>query len=140
MSKETLSPLQTELLSRADAIFASISTAVGKATDFAAVQIPDIAMQYVTFGRAYSSIVILVAIVILLIGLFLIVFVAIKNCYKIPSCYYGSWGDGRTSALIFGGGFVFVGFTLFAINMYDFLMVWFAPKIWLITELVKLAK
>ena len=46
---ESLSPMQAELLKRADDIFKSIGEAVTKASDIAAEQIPDIAMQYVTY-------------------------------------------------------------------------------------------
>lgn len=55
---EGLSPIQRELLSRADDIFATIGSAVSSATDAAvragavvAKEIPDIAWQYIAYGR-----------------------------------------------------------------------------------------
>lgn len=132
MTKETLSPIQQELLSRADSIFASIGTAVGKATDFAAVQIPDIAIQYVAYGRAYSTITIIFSLVLLLLGLWLFVGICVMDCTEDENHRIGGFFVGMPLTV--------VGISLMAQHMSNFMMVWFAPKIWLITELVKLAK
>lgn len=43
---QTLSPIQEELLKRADSIFDSIAKSVAQAKDFAVEQLPDIAIQY----------------------------------------------------------------------------------------------
>ena len=68
MNKD-LSPLQQELLTRADNIFSSISDVVGKTTTFAAEQIPDIALQYVAYGRVISTMTVVVGLTLLIIGL-----------------------------------------------------------------------
>lgn len=111
--QEKLSPIQTELLSRADSIFASISAAVGKATDFAAVQIPEIAIQYVAYGRAYKTTLVLVFLAIFFIGLFLVVKVGIQNYYKASDDYNGDWGGSRYTASLIGLLFVLFGSVVF---------------------------
>jgi hypothetical protein len=59
-----LSPMQNELLRRADSIFDSISNTVSKASDLAiqggkavAEQIPDIAFQYIAYGRVANTVI-----------------------------------------------------------------------------------
>lgn len=142
MANEKLSPLQQELLSRADSIFASIGTAVGKATDFASVQIPDIAIQYVAYGRVYATVLMVFALTTFIFGMWLAIGVAVMDYFK-AGCgrYHGYiWADSRDAAMILGIPISIVGFLMILFNVSNFIMVWFAPKIWLITELVKLAK
>lgn len=137
---EKLSPIQAELLSRADSIFAAISATVGKATDFAAVQIPEIAIQYVAYGRAYLTILFLFFFSTFITGLYLIIRVAIMNCYKAPNPYGSTWANSRDGAMVCGLMLTIISFFSISMNLSKVMMVWFAPKIWLITELVKLAK
>lgn len=128
---DKLSPLQEQLLQRADSIFNSISTGVAKATDFASEQIPDIAIQYVAFGRAYST-AILMACAIFVIAWALYMHKLIR-----------SNTDNEPQIMIVGviGGIGSLVSVLTATeNMKDFFLVWFAPKIWLITEIVKIVK
>lgn len=47
---DKLSPIQEELLKRADSIFSSVATAVGQAKDIAVEQLPDIAYQYIAYN------------------------------------------------------------------------------------------
>lgn len=139
MNKD-LSPLQQELLSRADSVLASIGNAVGKATDFAAQQLPDIGVQFIAYGRAYTSIVTLSALVVFIVGLYLIVRVATQNSWKAPNSMWNGWAESRSAALVCGGFLSFLSFLVVASHMKEFLMVWFAPKIWLIQEIVKIVK
>lgn len=129
--KENLTPLQTELLARADAIFASVSTAVSKATNFASEQIPDIALQYVAYGRAYLTTYVILSIV----GIIGSVIVIKKTYFEDAFIEFGRF------MLCFGSVLVFVAsVVLMLTNINTFMMVWFAPKVWLITELVHLVK
>ena len=142
MNKD-LSPLQQELLTRADTIFLSIGDVVGKASTFAAEQIPDIALQYVAYGRVISTMTVVVGLTLLIIGLWLIIRVAVQDCYKSNGEYENRrdmWSEVRTGAMLVGVMLAVVGFLVSAINMAKFVMVWFAPKIWLMIEIVHLVK
>lgn len=130
---DKLSPMQEQLLQRADSIFASISAGVAKASDFASEQIPDIAIQYVAFGRAYSTAVMVLCIVYLIAWT--------VSMYKlIKSENNDSIIPVAILVAIFGGAASIATVIMLFVNMKSFFLVWFAPKIWLITEIVKLVK
>lgn len=140
-SASNLSPMQAELLNRADAIFSAVAAGVQKAGTFVADQVPDIAYQYVAFGRAYSTLWLLIGLALVIFGIFVIIKVGINNHYQLPnSTYNDEPHGGRIVAAIVGAVSSFVGFFMFAVNTKDALMVWFAPKVWLLIELAKLIK
>lgn len=133
MSTEKLSPLQTELLSRADSIFASISSTVNKASDFAVEQIPEVALQYVAFGRVYLSLMVGVALVMLIVSMFGFIYSTIKyNASKTGENWDFLAGVCLITAII--------SCVVALVNTKELIMVWFAPKIWLMTEIVHLVK
>lgn len=133
---ETLTPMQQQLLDRADAIFASIGTAVGKATDFAAEQIPDIAVQFIAYNRIYLTSIIVIALLVLLVQQIVVIKWAKKGIAKDD---YN--GDGYIFAY-FASTLITGGFTLVPVfaNFKDLILVWFAPKIFLIEQMVHLVK
>ena len=135
-----LSPLQHELLSRADNIMASISSTVDKASSFAAEQVPDIAIQYVAYGRASLTTYVGIGLVLFIIALYLVLRVAIADSHKQQKTTSYGWADGRAAALMIGLPTGIVGAIVIGSNMSQFLMVWVAPKIWLIQEIVHLLK
>jgi len=55
MANDKLSPIQQELLNRADSIFDSIKNAAIVAKDFAVEQLPDVAYQLIALERAYLT-------------------------------------------------------------------------------------
>ena len=141
-----LSPLQNEVLRRADAIFDSIGSTVSKASDLAmqggkavAEQIPDIAWQYVAYGRAFKAVFVLIGLALLIFGIWLAVKYGFKNAQE-ASDKYGDWAGSRCCAVFFGALSAFVGFAIFLGNLKGFILVWFAPKVWLILEIVELVK
>lgn len=136
---ESLSPMQQELLNRADAIMRAVGDAVSKTADFAKEQVPDIAYQYVAFGRASETIYILLALALLTVGLYLLVRVGLMNSRNLPN-HYGGWNEGRMLAVGVGIPISFFSFIGVLVNLKGFLLVWFAPKIWLIQEIVHLVK
>lgn len=132
---DKLSPMQEQLLGQASSILQSVSDTVSKATDLAAAQLPDIAMQYVAYGRATTTTLVLIG----LIGMIAFWWVVIQVCYK------NKFGMKDTEARAFTGFFatLFLGcpsFVMVSVNLNDFFMTWLAPKVWLIKELVHLVK
>ena len=122
---DKLSPIQQELLMRADSIFKALGEAATKAYDVAGTQIPDMALQYVMYGRAYLT-------ATMLLGL-LLVYASYKAAIK---WFYASEG----LVVVLAGVVTVSSLTLLALNANSFFLVWFAPKIWLIKELVHLVK
>jgi len=119
-------------------ILSGIQTAVKAAGDFALEQLPDIAYQYIAFGKVYYTFIIVLAIVGIAIGLWLFIRKAIYGKQK--DKYYDGWSDNRTAALAGGVGLTMFSFFMFVANLSNTLMVWFAPKIWLIKEIAALIK
>lgn len=132
--------MKEELQLKLVEIIDAIQTTAGKAGEFALAQLPDIARQYVTYGRIQT---------VITSGLFLLLGIVALSAavwaFKKPwnssqySCDEGKRrSDSNMNTMIFGGSFGTL-FTTFAIYSFDYL-VWFAPKVWLIKELSKLVK
>ena len=132
---EKLSPMQEQLLGQASSILQSVTDTVSKASTFAAEQLPDIAVQYVAYGRVSSTFLVLFgALGFVLLG-WIIVSVCFKNKYDIRGT------DNRgfiafISTMLIG----IPSLILFAGNINTMFMSWVAPKVWLIKELVQLVK
>lgn len=146
-SSEGLSPMQRELLSRADAIFASIGDAVSKASDMAvsagqavAKEIPDIAFQYIAYGRAMSALWIAMS----LFGLFMcyrwFMKYGLANTKGIDDYDSYTWGYQRIAYTIGGIAAGIFGIVGFFINIKGAVLVWTAPKVWLILEIAELVR
>jgi hypothetical protein len=131
MSKaEPMSEMQKELLNRADSIMLWVQESVTKAGQFAAEQIPDIAMQYVAYGRAMSTFAVVIA-----IGLLFLSFALFKKAAK-----RGHASDAGFFSALGGVVSIIVGGIVLLINTSTVFMVWFAPKVWLLREVVNLVK
>jgi len=126
MTKE----IEQKLLEQASGILEAITTAVGQAKDLAVEQLPDIAYQYIAFNRAY-----LTTIFVIFSALFVIS--VAWAWYKETHCE--TYPEGQYA--VFVGMFVaFPSGVISALTMKSVFMVWLAPKIFLIQELVNLIK
>lgn len=132
---DKLSPMQEQLLGQASNILQSVSDTVSKATDLAAAQLPDIAMQYVTYGRVSSTVMVLIG----LVGFIFLGWVIFSVCFKNKYDIRGADNRGFIafiSTVVFG----IPSFICFAGNINTMIMSWVAPKVWLIKEIVGLVK
>jgi len=140
--------LQTKLVE----ILGSIQTAAGKAGDFAMAQLPDIAQSYVMYGRAYTLILMLGALAIFCLG-FYCVRLTSKKVAAAEAKFEEAKRDAHQGAYISRwsyfewsdvGPFPFIPFlvggVLCAMNLSQTLLVWFAPKVWLLKEIASLIK
>lgn len=127
--------MKEELQNKLVEILASMQSTVGQAKDFTLSQLPDIAQSYLLFGRVTESLQIAASLALLC--------VAAWAGYK---CFV--WGkegsedaDGWEAFVIVIGGFSGgIGGISFMLNISEFLLVWLAPKVWLIQEIAKLVK
>lgn len=136
---DKLSPMQEQLLGQASNILQSVTDTVSKAADFASAQVPDIALQYVTYGRASATALEFFLLLCVLLFAYLCIFVGMLNVRKMKDTY-SSWSTERFMATMAGGAGLLFSTTFFMINLPNFFMVWFAPKVWLIKEIVNLVK
>lgn len=117
--------LQTKLIE----ILSSIQSTAGKAGDFAMSQLPDIAQSYVVYGRAAHT-----------IGLIAGLLILICTAYVMRRGWVSVEKSGDDFFPYFMGGMVasIVGVMVTAINAGPALLVWFAPKVWLLKQIAGL--
>lgn len=111
-------------------ILTGIQSAVKASGDFAASQLPDIAQQYITYGRAANT---MYAVLFLLASAILA---------RIARKLFNAW-DGRGSVvppllIMCSGAACVLTSILFLCRLSDVMLVWFAPKVWLIKQLASL--
>lgn len=129
--------MNEQLQSKLVEILTAIQNAAKVAGDFALDQLPDVAQQYLLYGRITS----LVDMLIWLVLMGASCYVAFKKGhFSDKPDEYGGWPMGKLGAAL-GGSFAFIGSLLGAlISVQHAAFVWFAPKVWLIKELSALTK
>jgi len=119
--------MQEELQSKLVEILTSIQAATGKAADFAMDQLPEIAQSYVVYGRASS--------LFWMVCASACVYFAAKGRAKAMKAF----DDGEVWPI-----FAWIGAAIAAVvalvTAQEALLVWFAPKVWLLKELAQLVK
>lgn len=119
-----MNDIQTKLLEQASDILTGVSNTVSKASNLAADQLPEIATQYIAYGMAwYTAIFILLSVGTAAIWIFTIKYSEDLDDAVVPLGFIGLAG---------------IGFSVLALK--TAMMVWFAPKVWLIKEIVDLVK
>lgn len=129
--------MKEELQSKLVEILASIQTATGKAADFAGDQLPDIAQSYIFIGRVYETYFFLG---FLIFGVFSIFWTLKFGFLNKKALVCGRWTDFRMASAVFGTCSAFLFLFFASINLGSFLLVWMAPKVWLLKEVVGLIK
>ena len=119
--------MQEELQGKLVEILTQIQSTVGQAKDFTLQQLPDIAQSYIYYGMVYSSLVIVLSVLSVIIGLW-IGFKANWNTEYLTG--------GILSSCVLTG----VGVMVFFSKISEFLLVWVAPKVWLLKEIAVLLK
>lgn len=129
--------MKEELQGKLVEILSALQSAAGKAGDFATAQLPDIAQQYIVYGR-FQATATLVAYVLLLC---LSLGISLKFGYlSAGKDHDGWWTNSRFFAAAFGtlaSIFCLLGVFGWANSAF---LVWFAPKVWLIKEIATLIK
>jgi len=124
--------MKEELNTKIVEILTGMQNAVSKAGDFAMDQLPDIAMQYVMYGRIQS-------IVVLLLSLFCFVALVFSVYWLVKNPWEGDFGEKRAVTNSLGILICLIGAIYFSIIVFisisNALLVWLAPKVWLIKEI-----
>lgn len=121
-------------------VIGAVQASAGKAGEFALTQLPQIAQEYVVYGRVKT---VVFSSVLLVLGITFIS--AAVWAYKNPwntSPYSIDKGKERSDsnmlAMFFGSGLG--GLAIVAALLTFNYLVWFAPKVWLLKELATLTK
>lgn len=126
--KDELQPKLVEILT-------AIQTGVSKGADFALEQLPDIAQQYLLYGKvlAITSTLGWLAVVV---GSF---WITCKfGFFSKKTDADGDWDDLRTAVVIFGSVVSVFSVPGFLYSLHNLLLVSFAPKVWLLKEVAGL--
>lgn len=119
--------MNDELSSKLAEILGAMQTAVGAAKDFTLAQLPDIAQSYVIYGRVWY---------LFLAAIGVAIFIAI---WVFAVRANNRADDFNKGLLIVVGGIVSViPATLFIVSVKNAMLVWFAPKVWLMIKLGEL--
>lgn len=137
-----MNEIAQEVFKRADVIGDWASGKLGQTIDTATQQVIDLAMQYVMYGRIYNTVTFIIACGFLWFTLWLALskgFLDKENVLK-EGRNKGNWEPSRV-----GYAFAGVFLSLFSVisflsSIKDVILVWAAPKIWLIVQLAELAK
>lgn len=134
MATEKLSPLQQELLSRADSILSKISEVATKGSEIVMEQLPDIVVQYINYHRAYYTFIIVMCLILFCLITYGIIRLWTK---RKNSNSHSERDDCEISIVLLCLTYVFP-LIPFSFNLKNFIMVWVAPKIFIITEISRL--
>ena len=127
--------MENDLKAKLAEILTGIADNVGQLKDFAVEQLPDVAQQYIVYGRVLETTVFLI--------------VCALNIVMIKICIWGAKqirikGHGNEPleiiSLVLGGFASLFLITILLCQIKPFFMVWFAPKIYLIQGISSLIK
>ena len=112
-------------------ILASISTGIQATGSFVLEQLPDVAQQAVVYGRITNTIGLVVALILLV--------VTISHIRWARRLTYNDYGrrDGPITLAVVG---VFLTTTALYAAVPATVLVWFAPKLWLLQQFSQLVK
>lgn len=129
--------MKDELQTKLAEILTAIQASVAKGTDFALEQLPDIAQQYLLYGKVWAIITVLV----MLATNVLIAWITLKFGYLSKRVNkYGDWSEGRVVVMIIGTFTFLFSASIFLVALQELLLIHFAPKVWLIKEIMGLLK
>jgi hypothetical protein len=129
--------MRDDLQSKLVEILTSIQGAVGKAYDFTIEQLPDIAQSYVAWGRALHTMEFSLSVLCLIAGLVGCYWTTFKSkAVDFDNC----WTIGRIIGCIVAGSTALISLIATSSTLPAFLMVWFAPKVWLLKEIAGLVR
>ena len=126
--------MKDELQGQLVNILVDIQKAVSKASDFAVEQLPDVAMQYLMYGRVTKTVIIAISVLVLLCCAYTIY-------SRLKKLREQGYEDVDSEMLIFFSMiFSAVSGIVFLANISSFFMVWLAPKVWLIKQIAEIVR
>jgi hypothetical protein len=122
--------MKEELQGKLVEILTSIQAAAGKASDFAMEQLPDVAQSYVAYGRVSTVLGVLLGAAGVAYAVWAFRRMSRDDTHYSMEPLYG------ISGAVGGIG----GVVIALLSAESALLVWFAPKVWLLKEIATLIK
>ena len=137
-----MNEIAQEIFKRADVIGDWASGKLGQTIDAATQQVIDLAMQYVMYGRIYNTVTFIIACGFLWFTLWLALSKGFLDKENVAKTGYnkGEWEISRIVCAFAGVFLSLFSVAAFICSIKDVILVWAAPKIWLIVQLTELAK
>lgn len=129
--------MNEELQKQLAGIISDIVVTVQKTANFTLAQLPDIVTQYVAYGRVTATL--LVSSFLILFLVFLAVFLK-YGVFRKDEPGERSWSKERLASCWLGALGSSIGFIGMLANISDLILVWVAPKVWLIKAFTNLVK
>jgi hypothetical protein len=128
--------MKEELQSKLVEILTAMQTAAGQAKDFALDQLPDIAQSYIVYGRVTSTLLLLMSMTVCGTAIYL-VYRAFTSKEVDRS---GDWVVPRVVTAMLGACAAVISGFISAFGIGPTMLVWFAPKVWLLKEIAGLIR
>lgn len=127
--------MKDELQLKLVEILTAIQVGVDKGADFALEHLPDIAQQYVLYGRVWST----VSVLWWLTMLAAFAWVALRLGFLSKKVdRWGNWSNTRIAAALAGSAATGISSFILQWELRSAMLVWFAPKVWLLKEVAGL--
>ncbi len=130
--------MENDLKAKLAEILTGIADNVGQLKDFAVEQLPDVAQQYIEYGRVLETTVFLIVCALNIVAIKICIWGAKEIRTK------GKNGDYceplEVMSLLLGGFASLFLITILLCQIKPFFMVWFAPKIYLLQGISSLIK
>lgn len=127
--------MKDELQLKLVEILTAIQVGVGKSADFALEQLPDIAQQYLLYGKVWSIAYTLVWLAVV-VGSF---WITCKfGFFSKRTNAYGDWDESRIAVVLVGSLVSVCTVIGFLYSLHNLLLISFAPKVWLLKEIARL--
>lgn len=128
--------MKDELQMKLVEVLAAIQSTAGRAGDFAMEQLPEIAQSYVMYGRVYNT----VAVLVFALAPIVIAW-ALARLWRATE---NDLIDGDHPLVIMsvlcGGTGALISAAVACSHLSSLLLVWFAPKVWLLKEIAILVR
>lgn len=116
-------------------VLSAIHRATSTGADFALAQLPDIAQQYIAYGRIEATLMSIIS----LTATALCAYATLRHGYlsdKVDEL--GIPSDGRVLSIVFGSVLFALLFMWLIFSLSHLLLVWLAPKVWLLKAIAAL--
>jgi hypothetical protein len=127
--------MENDLKAKLAEILTGIADNVGQLKDFAVEQLPDVAQQYIVYGRVLETAVFLIVCALSIVMIKICIWGAKQMRIKGENS-----GPLEVMSLLIGGFASLFLITVLFCQIKPFLMVWLAPKIYLIQGISSLIK
>lgn len=127
--------MKNELQNKLVEVLTQMQTATAKASDFALEQLPDVAQQYLAYGYTWAWI----YFISVVLAMCICSFVTIKYGYLAKAKGFEEQ-ENKTIVTFIGSGISLFTVLWAFICLHSLILIYTAPKVWLLKEIARLVK